>query len=464
MKLLVFALLSCVTFASQSAPAPDVLSVERTGDGKPKCGLGASFHSGRRAALRQALGSGLVVVRGLPEPRDYVAFRQDKVFWYLTGIESPGAWLVMDCASGREMLLLPDPNRFAEMWEGELWDAGDAWVKELTGFSEVRPARDAPKVIEEWLKDSNVLWVSMHPNLALSGAADRAGPFDRARKKDPFDGRIGREEAFAEKLKARFGVQTRDLTPKLDELRRAKTPEELAAMRRAARAGAMAMAEAIRSTRPGLGEWEIEALMSWYQVKEGAAGPGYMAIVGSGANSLVLHYGANTRVMQSGDILLVDYAPEVDHSVCDITRTWPVNGTFSARQAELYDAVLDAQKAGIAAVKPGGTIVDVEKACRKVLEERGFARLIRHGSCHYIGMEVHDVGDTTTPLPLGACFTIEPGLYEPETGIGIRIEDVVVVTATGCDVITAHVPRERAEIEALIAADGILDLLARRND
>jgi Xaa-Pro aminopeptidase len=256
-----------------------------------------------------------------------------------------------------------------------------------------------------------------------------------------------------------YKVEPRDLTPALSELRRLKTAEELDAARRAGRAGALAMAEAMRSTRPGVGEWELEGLMSWFHLKEGAAGPGYMAIVGSGANSLVLHYGNNNRRAQDGEVVLVDYAPELDHSVCDITRTWPVNGKFTPRQAELYDVVLAAQAAGIAAVKPGRTLGDIEAACSKVIAERGFEKFVRHGACHFVGLEVHDVGNQRKPLAVGACFTIEPGLYEPETGIGIRIEDVVIVTEAGCDVVSAAVPKERAEIEALIAEEGVLDRL-----
>jgi Xaa-Pro aminopeptidase len=465
MKLLIAALVSGSILLhgfAQNGESAAPQSVERTGDGKPKCGLGAAFHAGRRAALRKELGTGVVVVRGLPETRDYLPFRQDKVFWYLTGIESPNAWLVMDCKSGKEALFLPDPNKMGEMWEGERWDAGDEWVRELTGFEKVHPTRDVEARIDEMLGSRETLWVSMHPSLALAGAADRAGPYDRTQKKDPFDGRSGREEAFAAALEKRFKSKPKDLSPKLNELRRVKTPEELDAMRRAARAGALATMEAMRSTRPGLGEWELDSLMSWFHVKEGAAGPAYMAIVGSGPNSLVLHYGANSRRMQDGEVVLVDYAPEVDHSVSDITRTWPVNGKFSARQAELYDAVLDAQKAGIAAAKPGVTIGDVDQACAEVLQTRGFGKMIRHGACHYIGMEVHDVGAFGKPLVPGACFTIEPGLYEQETGIGIRIEDVVVITENGCDVISGLAPRERADIEALIATEGVLDWIRAR--
>jgi Xaa-Pro aminopeptidase len=201
--------------------------------------------------------------------------------------------------------------------------------------------------------------------------------------------------------------------------------------------------------------------MSFVHRRLGAAGPAYHAIVGGGANSLVLHYSASTGRLHAGDVVLIDYAPEVDHYLMDITRTWPVGGAFTERQAEIYDAVLAAQKAGIAAAKPGAKISDVEKACSAELKARGFSKLIRHASCHYIGMEVHDVGRSNKVLEPGVVFTIEPGLYEKSSGIGVRIEDVVVITEDGCENLTDGAPRERDEIEALIAEVGLLDWMDR---
>jgi Xaa-Pro aminopeptidase len=206
----------------------------------------------------------------------------------------------------------------------------------------------------------------------------------------------------------------------------------------------------------------LDGLMSWIQMREGAAGPAYHAIIGSGANSLVLHYGASNRRMKDGEVLLVDYAPEVDHYTSDITRTWPVNGKFSARQVELYDAVLESQAAGIAAVKPGATIDDISQACAKVFEQKGLGKLERHGPCHYIGLEVHDEADYNTPFVPGVCFTVEPGLYEESTGIGIRIEDVVCVTEKGCEVLSRDVPKDRAAMEHLVGEQGVLDWLGAR--
>ena len=462
-------LVASLAHAQSNAPAkgaasqePSYIPAERPGDGKPVCGLGKSFHSGRRKALRDALGDGVVVVRGLPDVRDYLPFRQDKVFWYLTGVESPNAALVMDCKSGREVLLLPKANKGRESWDGELWDADDAWAKDLTGFSEVRTSADLDALLTELVKPGATIWISMHPNVALAGCFDQAAGTDMAIHKDPFDGRVTREQALKDALQKKFSIDPKDFTKQINELRRVKQPEEIAAMRRAGRAGALAMAEAMRSTAPNLGEWELDGLMSWVQMREGAAGPAYHAIVGSGRNSLVLHYGDSSRRMLDGEVILIDYAPEVDHYDSDITRTWPVNGKFTARQAELYDVVFEAQAAGIAAVKPGATMRDVESACSAVIAKHNFSEFVRHGACHYIGMEVHDVGAGGAKLVPGVCFTVEPGLYEESTGIGIRIEDVVCVTESGCEVLSRDVPKDRATVEKLVQEQGVLDWLSQR--
>jgi Xaa-Pro aminopeptidase len=439
-------------------------ALARIGDGRPVCGLGKAFHTGRRAALMERVGDELLLFRGLPGPRDNLPFRQDKTFWYLTGVESPDAALVLDGKSGKQILFLPSQNLPAEIWDGELWDAGDPWVRELTGFEDVRDVDDLIEVVTQLLDGRKRIGTTLSASFGLAGSYDSAIPYDRALEKDPLDGRVSREKALAAKLKERLDVQVFDVNDDLVELRLVKTPEEVEAMRRAARAGALAHVEAMRSTRPGMGEWELEALMSMVQGLEGAFGPAYAAIVGSGANSCVLHYTASDRRLGAGEVVLIDYGPEVDHYTTDITRTWPVSGTFSERAAELYDVVLEAQKAGIAAVKPGASLSDVDAACTAVLTERGFHALKLHGACHWIGMEVHDPGNYRTPLEPGMAFTVEPGLYDRENGIGIRIEDVVVVTKDGCEVLSARAPKERAEVEALIGEEGLLDRFGVRDD
>jgi Xaa-Pro aminopeptidase len=445
--------------ASASVASPRSLGGEepKSQDRSHECGLGAAFHAGRRAALLAKLEEGIVLVRGLPPPREYVPFRQDKVFWYLTGVESPDAALVMDVKAKTQILFLPKANPIAELWNGERWDTGDPWVKEATGFEDIRPIDDLVAVLKELTAKEKVVWISMEPHVALSSSSDQAETYDSDVEKDPLDGRTSREKALKASLEKQFGVEVRDLQKTLGEMRRVKTPEEIDALRNASRAGAAAMVEAMRSTRPGLGEWDLEALMTFVQRREGADGPAYEAIVGSGRNSLSLHYSACTRTMQSGDVLLIDYAPEYHHYTSDITRSWPVDGKFTGRMAEIYDVVLEAQQAGIAAVKPGASLMTMDAACRKVLKAHDMSKLMPHGAGHYVGMEVHDVGVFMKPFEPGVVVTVEPGVYESASGIGIRIEDVVLVTADGCEVLSAGVPKDRKTIEELVASEGILD-------
>jgi Xaa-Pro aminopeptidase len=313
---------------AQSEPAAKAAPAARS-DGGRKCGLGAAFHGGRRQALLAKLEHGVVLVRGLPTTREYTRFSQDKTFWYLTGVESPNVSLLMDAKSGKQILFLPQADASAELWEGEIWDASDAWIGELTGFKDIRPSNELMSVLKEWTATEKTVWISKEPHVELSGCHDRALPFDRRREKDPLDGRPSREDALEDGLKEKVQVEVKDMSPVMAEMRRVKMPEEIDAMRRAGRAGALAMVEAMHATKPGVGEWEIDALMTFVHRREGADGPAYYSIVGSGPNALVLHYSACSRTLQPHEMLLVDYAPEVDHYTSDITRSWPTDGAMT---------------------------------------------------------------------------------------------------------------------------------------
>ncbi len=451
------AVLAAFSFLLPNAPGQEAI------DRLPECGLGKDFHAGRRAELTRRLESGVFVIRGLPLPRQNRQFRQDKMFWYLTGVSSRDAALVIDVASKREILFLPKASKslsFTEGWDGEIWDTDDEWVPGLTGFTEIRSSEDLLDVLQELTADQKTVWISKHPSIELQGSYDTASKYDNTLRGDKLDGRVPREEAFAQKLAEHLeGVTVEDCRFQLIEMRLHKTAEEMVAMRNASRTGALALAEAIRSTRPGMGEWELDGLIGFMQTQFGATGPAYDAIVGSGPNSLVLHYLDSGRVLRPNEVVLIDFAPEYDHYVSDITRTWPTDGEWSPRMAELYDAVLEAQQAGIAICKPGVTMREVDRACYRVLSEKGYGDLLKHGACHFIGMEVHDPDGSLSNVPLqeGACFTIEPGLYEKETSIGIRIEDVVAITKDGCEVLSRDVTKDRAELSALIAEEGLLD-------
>jgi Xaa-Pro aminopeptidase len=462
MQILLSLALILGVFSDSGEDDGPVKSLERDGSGAPVCGLGKTFHAGRRAELARRLkeaGGKAFVLRGLPAPRDYRPFAQDRMFWYLTGVESPNVALIIDLTSGTETLLLPPANPIDEVWNGKRWDLGDDWVQELSGFENLAAEKDLLKILDELADAGDSVWTSLLPHVGSTAAYDAALGFEAAQERDPLDGRTSREKAFMERLEEKLGVQVQDAAPTLNAMRWVKEPAEVEALRRAASAGAAAIVEGMRSTRAGLGEWELASLMTFMQVREGATGPAYGAIVASGPNSCSLHYLAVARRLQKGDALLVDYGPEVDHYVTDITRTWPVSGRFEGRMKELYEAVLAAQKAGIAAVRPGISMGDVDAAARNVLKERGMGALLNHGVCHSVGLEVHDPGPRGAVLEPGVVFTIEPGAYDAELGIGIRVEDVVVCTETGCEVLSSSAPREIGEIEALIAEKGVLDLL-----
>lgn len=432
-------------------------AVTRSETGAPVCGLGKEFHAGRRAAMLDEIGDSVFVIRGLPEPRDYLRFYQEKNFWYFTGVASPGAALVLDGRTRTEILFLPEPNAFKEQWDGEVWDTSDEWLPELTGFSDIRSIATLEAALIELLAEKPTVLVLKSPWIGLAGGTDMALPHQRSLEEDPFDGRISREAAFAERLSEKFGVTVRDANRLVAGLRIIKQPEEIAAMKRAAEVGSLAIAEGIRSTSAGRGEWEIEAAMTFVHESHGAAGPAYTAICGSGPNNNVLHYFHANRRMNDGELLLVDYGPDVDFYTTDITRTWPVSGKFSDRQREIYNIVLEAQQAGIAAAKPGNTMGDVGRAIQDVFEKHGVLGMVRHVPTHYIGLEVHDVTLRGEFKP-GMALAIEPGLYSEEEGFGIRIEDVVVITESGNEVISrTGLPVELEAIEALVSEPGMLD-------
>ncbi len=269
----------------------------------------------------------------------------------------------------------------------------------------------------------------------------------------------------------------------LHEMRLKKSDDELECLRRACAVSAEAHVHAMQKTRPGLYEYQIQAELEYWFYKHGASAPGYPSIVGSGANACILHYMTNRRKMEDGDLVLVDAGAEIDGYTADITRTWPVNGRFNGRQREIYDLVLQAQMQVIRDIRPGVHWHTLhETTCRvlaqglldmgilsgtldEVLSEKTYSPFFMHGTGHWLGMDVHDVGvyargnEESRELEAGMVFTVEPGLYFPPndaatpseySGIGVRIEDNVLVTENGCDVLTSGVPKEPHEIEEIV--------------
>lgn len=395
-------------------------------------------------------------------------FRQESNFFYLTGFEEPEAWVVLvpgasKGAAYKTVFFVRRRDPVMEIWEGERY--GTEGALKIFGADEAHLHDDFAKKLPELLK--NVEKVYYRAN--LDEAEDRIvmGALEQHRRSM---GRSGRPL-----------LPIADPNTVLASMRILKSREEVEAMKRACEITAAAHKAAMKETRPGMNECEIEAFIDYQFRKNGSQRVGYGSIIAGGKNACCLHYRANNEIMKDGDLLLVDAGAEYNYYTSDITRTFPVGKKFTKTQATIYDLVLKAQLECIAMAKPGVTQAQIHRHASEVLAEGALSlgllkgktdelissgalkRFYPHGTGHWLGMDVHDIGlyqlgGEPRKLEAGMMFTIEPGFYiQPNDmdapaeyrGIGIRIEDDILITANGCDVMTAGVPKTREEIEAL---------------
>jgi Xaa-Pro aminopeptidase len=394
-------------------------------------------------------------------------FRQDSDFYYLTGFNEPDAVAVIaPSREARYTLFVRPRDREKETWTGRR--AGVEGAKERHGADEAFPVEEFDAKLMEILDGAHTLYYRLgNGNLDL-------------------DQKVIRQLAHMRALgwrKARPPQTITDPGALLHEMRLFKTDEEVALMQRSADIAAEAHREAMRAARPGAKEYEIEALIEYAFRRAGASGPAYNTIVGGGANATILHYVENSAELRDGDLLLIDAGAEYEGFASDITRTFPVNGRFARAQRDVYDLVLESQTRCIEMIKPGVTLDDMhtrsveiltEGMARlgllkgepsKLIEEGEYKKFYMHRLSHYLGLDVHDVGayhleGGSRALEPGMVLTVEPGLYVAEDsedipdqyrGIGVRIEDDVLVTADGHRVLTDKAPKDAEEIESLMA-------------
>ncbi|MFM7275073.1 MAG: M24 family metallopeptidase, partial [Gammaproteobacteria bacterium] len=299
----------------------------------------------------------------------------------------------------------------------------------------------------------------------LAGAARAAA--------DPFDALPAREAAFVRTLQERFPQFTvRDLSPTLDVMRTIKSPAEIALIRRATKLSGLGIIEAMRSTRPGVYEYQLDAAAKYVFYLNGARGDGYSSIVGGGANAFMGHYYRKRDSLRAGDLVLMDYAPDYRYYTSDVTRIWPVSGRFSAEHAALYDFIVAYRDALFAHIRPGVTSDEVlDRAAAdmrqylvgKQFDKPSHLRAVQEGLefrghfQHPVGMAVHDVGRVEgVPLQPGMVFTIDPMIWIHDEKLYVRIEDMALVTADGVENLSAFVPSRRADVERTIAEDGVI--------
>jgi|WetSurSiteA1Bulk_404760.scaffolds.fasta_scaffold12745_2 Xaa-Pro aminopeptidase len=417
-----------------------------------------AYFATRREALMRKIGDSIAVLQGAPDTRAYTAFRQDNNFYYLTGIETPNALFLIDGIRHQSILFLPQRDKERERWEGtRLFPGSDA--RKVTGVDEVLDLSQFEEELGKRKDSPKFLYAPLSPSETAASSRDIALRNEMIRQRDPWDGRMSRESAFEQNLLSKLKLAAvKDLSPILDEMRRVKDAQEIERLRAAGRIGALGLKEAIRSARPGMYEYQVAAIARLVFLWRGASGDAFFPIVGSGPNSCVIHYSENARRMESGDMVVMDYGPDYRYYTSDISRAFPVSGKFTDEQAKVYQVVLDAQKAALGKIKPGATFSDLDDAVDEVLDRHAYGKFLTHGVSHYVGMSTHDVGKSG-PFEPGVVITIEPGVYIHDKNLGIRIEDTVLVTKDGYEILTKDAPKEIAEIEKLMTEKGISEAI-----
>jgi Xaa-Pro aminopeptidase len=431
--------------------------------------MNVSAYAQRRAKLAQQMGHGVAIIPTAPERvrnRDaHYPYRFDSYFYYLTGFREPEAVLVMLAGSAAKSILFcreRDPDR--EVWDGFRY--GPEAAREAFGFDEAYPIAQLDAKIPGLLADCRVVYCHLGGDSAWD--ARLMGWLNEVRAQ------VRRGIDAPDELK--------DVHALLDEMRLIKTPEEIDVMRRAAAISAGGHRRAMQAVRPGMGEFAIEAELLHEFRRHGAQAPAYTPIVAAGEHACVLHYVENSGQMKDGELLLIDAGCELDGYASDITRTFPVNGRFSTAQRDVYEVVLAAQAAAIAQVKAGNAwdgphVAAVKTICRglidlklvsgsvdEVMEREAYRQFYMHRTGHWLGLDVHDAGNYKQEgqwrkLEPGMVLTVEPGCYiRPGegippglAGIGVRIEDDVLVAEHGNEILTQDAPKAIAEIEGIMA-------------
>lgn len=410
----------------------------------------------RRKALSTALGEGLVLVAGRTLPNTATRFHQDNDFFYLTGNEDLNAVLVMDAATAEAHLFLPRQGDREIRADGKNWltQGGDAAAR--WGFASIQPLDAAPEFLaRKRTSGTQPLWVRLSEPDEVDDARRERSMSHGRRMQNPFAALPSEHAQQIDLLRRTFPYyELRDVVPALDRLRVIKSPREIAVLRANGRIAAEAIVNAVRATRPGRFEYELEAEATFHHVRHGVQIAGYPAIVGAGPNGLVWHYQDNGKRLEAGETIVMDYGGALDYQVIDITRTWPVSGAFDDVQRRAYACVLEAQQAGIAAMRPGATRAQTRAIVEAVFRKHGFDTQFAGGAGHFVGMSVHDVGDASLPFESGMVIAIEPILQIPERNLHVRIEDTVLITDGDPEVLTAAAPKAIDELLALMSRPG----------
>ncbi len=433
----------------------------------------------RRARIMAQIDDGVAVIQGTTERPGEQALRQNNQFFYLSGVVEPWAILVIDGKAKQSTLFLgPFDERREQRRFGPGLSPGREAAK-VTGIEAVLDRSELGNILSAIGNEGRTIFTPFRPEVLGEASSSDPVKLWNAIKEDPWDGRVSREEAFITKLKAAAPQsKIQDLDPLVDDMRVIKSAREIAVIREATRITGLGIMEAMRDARPGMYEYELQATADFVFKKFGAYGPSYFALIATGRNTYYSHYHKNTAVLQDGDLVQLDYAPDYKYYQSDITRVFPANGKFTPRQREyynislrLYRALLTSIKVHVAprdiikeaVVKMDGIMASFPFTDSKIKEaatayvER-YRNSDRNRLGHAVGMAVHDVqGTPRETLEPGMVFTIEPAMRIEDEHVGIRIEDIILVTESGYENLSEFVPIEIDAIEKLMAQPGLSD-------
>ena len=433
----------------------------------------------RREIIFDKIGdNAIALVQGSAGSATFGVFRQSNNFYYLCGIETAHSYLLLNGENRTSTLYLPHQDKGKDNNEGKTLSAEDAdLVKQLTGVNFVKGIEFlSADLLRSGLirPPAPKLFIPLSPAETGTDSRDQLLASQARISSDPWDGRPSREARLKGLLNERFPqFIISDLSPILDSMRIIKSQKEIEVIRRSTQIAGLGIIEAMRSTNPGIYEYQLDAAAKYIFHLNGARGDGYASIIGGGTNASMGHYYRKTDILNNGDLVLMDYAPDYHYYTSDVTRIWPVNGKFDKAQSALYNFVVAYRDALLKYIKPGVTSKEVLELAsadmKQYLIGKTFAKpshlkavekaiLSTAHFQHPVGMAVHDVGNVhNIPLQPGMVFTIDPMFPIPEEQLYIRIEDVVVVTKNGVENLSAFVPSKIEDVERTIKEEGLTE-------
>jgi Xaa-Pro aminopeptidase len=424
--------------------------------------------SARRTRIMESTKEGVVIIWGAPTQTGYWRFKQNNNFYYFSGQEIPNAVMILDAQTKRSTIFYSLTEKEART-DGLSTDLLKS-PRQATGFDAVFPIDEFSSHLSRHISQGKILYTPYSPQEQMAECTrEKARALERTVLLNPWDGRKSREMQFIGLVKERYPQAViKDCSPMIWDLRVIKTPYEIKILRQAGKIAVKAHLEMMKSVRPGIYEYELASLYEYLCKKEGALGMAYHAIFCSGPNHPYTHYHKHDRRLEDGDFLVIDVGPDFGYYDIDITVSYPVNGKFTPRQKEIYEACNAVHEANMSIYRPGLTLSEARNMVNAILEKQGFDlskeyfQRMRGGFGHYVGMAVHDVGGRPSILKPGMVFANEPlAVFEGED-LGVRVEDTILITEDGCENLSAGLPRTIKEIEAFMNQEGIIQVLKQK--